>query len=95
MLPSNIDRVQRHSSPNNHKEEVLMKVSMNDIIKVKLNKIGDELLQKVFGNSQELPKKDPDGYTEMKFLYLLKMFEDFEYLGEVNKPFDGDVIVIA
>lgn len=66
-----------------------MKVSMNDIIKVKLNKIGDELLQKVFGNSQELPKKDPDGYTEMKFLYLLKMFEDFEYLGEVNKPFDG------
>jgi hypothetical protein len=42
-----------------------------------------------------LPKKDPDGYTEMKFLYLLKMFEDFEYLGEVNKPFDGDVIVIA
>lgn len=72
-----------------------MKVSMNDIIKVKLNKIGDELLQKVFGNSQELPKKDPDGYTEMKFLYLLKMFEDFEYLSEVNKPFDGDVIVIA
>lgn len=70
MLPSNIDRVQRHSSPNNHKEEVLMKVSMNDIIKVKLNKIGDELLQKVFGNSQELPKKDPDGYTEMKFISL-------------------------
>ena len=67
-----------------------MKVSMNDMIKIKPNKIGDELLQKVFGNSQELPKKDLDGYTEMKFL-----FEDFEYLGEVNKPFDGDVIVIA
>ena len=69
--------------------------SFNESIDERHNQSQDELLQKVFGNSQELPKKDPDGYTEMKFLYLLKMFEDFEYLGEVNKPFDGDVIVIA
>ena len=39
---------------------------MNDMIKIKLNKIGDELFQKVFGNSQELPKKDPEGYIEKK-----------------------------
>ena len=46
MLPSNINRVRRHNPPNNHKEEVLMKVSMNDMIKIKPNKIGDEFFKK-------------------------------------------------
>ena len=71
-----------------------MKLALDSRIKVRLTEVGEELLRKACKDSQELPKKDPEGYIEMRFIDLLKMFEDFEYLGEVNKPFDGDVIII-
>ena len=71
-----------------------MKMSINANVKVRLTEIGEELLRKSFKNSRKLPRKDSEGYTEMKLIELLTMFEDFKYLGKVNQPFSGDIIVI-
>ena len=72
-----------------------MKLKMDSKIKVRLTEIGEELLRKASKNSQKLPKKDSDGFTELKLIELLTMFEDFKYLGEVNQPFSGDIIIIC
>ena len=66
-------------------------LSINTKIKVRLTPIGQKLwLEK---NKKNTITIDADGYTEMKFIELLTLFEDFKYLGDVNCPFDGDVII--
>ena len=68
----------------------MMKMSINSTVKVKLTGIGEELLRK----SRKLPKKDSNGYVKLRFIELLTMFSEFEYLGDVNQPFTGDIIII-
>lgn len=68
----------------------MMKMSINSTVRVKLTGIGEDLLRK----SRKLPKKDADGYVKLRFIELLTMFSEFEYLGEVNQPFAGDIIII-
>ena len=69
-------------------------MSINANVKVRLTEIVEELLRKSFKNSRKFPKKDTDGYTELKLIEVFTLFEDFKYLGEVNQSFTGDIIII-
>ena len=70
-------------------------LSTDTKVKVHLTEIGQKLwLKKQKDSCKSFFAIDSAGYTEMKFIDLLTMFEDFKYLGTINQPFTGQIIVI-
>ena len=70
-------------------------LSTDTKVKVHLTEIGQKLwLEKQTNSCKSFFAIDSAGYTEMKFIDLLTMFEDFKYLGTINQPFTGQIIVI-
>ena len=71
-------------------------LSINTKIKVRLTPIGQKLWFEKHKSSQDkmTDTSNTDGYTEMKLIELLTLFENYMYLGDINKPFNGEIIII-
>jgi len=71
-------------------------ININDCVKVKLNKIGEDVLLEEYGKKATkyfLSKKDSNGFIDIQLWEFMNLFGGLMFHGNADLPFETNLII--